>query len=154
MSELGGVSPVPREARPYQGHRAGLVTRMIANTIDGLVVGAVLAAAYAGLNGVVFMLDPRGFEFVDGSLLLSMMAALTVAVCYLAVGWALTGRTYGCHVMGLRVVGRRGGRVPPVVALLRELSQRPLDVARRQRQQRLGLQGAVGHRHHRGGAAA
>ena len=122
MSELGGVSPVPREARPYQGHRAGLVTRMIANTIDGLVVGAVLAAAYAGLNGVVFMLDPRGFEFVDGSLLLSMMAALTVAVCYLALGWALTGRTYGCHVMGLRVVGRRGGRVPPVVALLRAVT--------------------------------
>ena len=36
------ISPVPREARVFQGQRAGIVTRLIAATLDALVVGAVL----------------------------------------------------------------------------------------------------------------
>ena len=44
MREGEGVSPVPREARPYQGHRAGVVTRMVANVVDpGVVVGLMVA---------------------------------------------------------------------------------------------------------------
>lgn len=43
----GGVSPVPREARPYQGQRAGLVTHGAAAAIDGVVVVLVLVAGYA-----------------------------------------------------------------------------------------------------------
>jgi uncharacterized RDD family membrane protein YckC len=122
MSEIGPVSPIPREARPYQGHRAGLVTRMVANTIDLLVVGALLGAGYLALNGLVFMIDPRGFHFLGGSVLLSMVSALLVSVVYLTLSWAVTGRSYGCHVMGLRVVGRQGRRLTPVVALLRAWS--------------------------------
>jgi uncharacterized RDD family membrane protein YckC len=117
----GGVSPVPREARPYQGKRAGLVTRLVVATIDAGVVGVILAAGYAGLNALVFMLDPRGFSFIGGSLLTSMMAALTLTVLYLTASWASTGRSYGCHLMGLRVVGRRGGKPGLVVAWLRAL---------------------------------
>lgn len=115
----GGVSPIPREARPYQGHRAGLVTRVVAATVDALVVGAMLLIGYAGLAGLVFLVDPRNFSFPDPSLLLSMTAAFVVLVLYLAASWSVTGRTYGCHVMGLRVVSRRGRRLRPDVALLR-----------------------------------
>ena len=32
--------PIPREARPYQGQRAGLVTRLVAASLDTIVVGA------------------------------------------------------------------------------------------------------------------
>ena len=35
------------------------------------------------------------------------------------MGWALDGRTYGCHVLGLRVVSYRGSRMRPLGALLR-----------------------------------
>jgi uncharacterized RDD family membrane protein YckC len=37
----------------------------------------------------------------------------------MAATWSITGRTYGDHVMGLRVVGRRSERVWPPTALLR-----------------------------------
>ena len=118
MSDAG-VSPIPREARPYQGQRAGLVTRLVANSIDAAVVAALLLAGYGAINAVEFMVDPLGFEFAHASLLLSGAAGLVVSVVYLTLAWATTGRTYGCHVMGLRVVSRRGRRLPPVVALLR-----------------------------------
>jgi uncharacterized RDD family membrane protein YckC len=118
MSE-GGVSPVPREARRYQGERAGLVTRTLAGAIDGVVVLALVLAMYLGLNALRFVLDPSGFRFSGASLLLTVTFALGTNVLYLAVLWAATGRTYGCHVMGLRVVGRQGRRVRPSVALVR-----------------------------------
>ena len=114
-----GASPIPREARPYQGRRAGLVTRLVANTIDAVLVGVLLLAALVGVNGLRFLVHPVGFQFGGAPLLLSLGAALVVLVAYLALAWAVTGRTYGDHVMGLRVVTRRGGRLPPVRALLR-----------------------------------
>ena len=113
------ISPVPREARAYQGAPAGLVTRMIANTVDTVVVVVVLLAGWAGYNGLRFMLDPRGFSFGGTSVLLSLFAAFVVVVVYLTAAWAMTGRTYGDHVMGLRVVGRRGRKLGPVLAFLR-----------------------------------
>ena len=49
MDEL--IPIVPREARPYQGRRAGLVTRLIAGVIDGVLVVISLLVAYVGVNG-------------------------------------------------------------------------------------------------------
>ncbi len=115
----GGVSPIPREARQYQGQRAGLVTRSLAAIIDALVVGVLLLSAYLGLNGFLFLVNPRTFQFVDTSFLPVLTLAMGVSVLYFAVTWAATGRSYGCHVMGLRVVDHRGRRLRPLVALVR-----------------------------------
>lgn len=112
------ISAVPREARPYQGASAGLVTRLIANTIDALVVGIALGATYLGFAAFVFMLDPREFEFPTAGLLLSITAALSLSTAYLALAWWLAGKTYGGHVMGLRVLGR-GRRLGPLRSLAR-----------------------------------
>lgn len=103
------VSPVPREARPYQGRRAGLVTRMAAAVIDAGVVGVVLLFGYLGWAGLAFMVDPLGFRFPDPAALLSLTWAFVVLVVYLTAAWTIGGRTYGDHIMGLRVV-RSGGR--------------------------------------------
>jgi uncharacterized RDD family membrane protein YckC len=115
----GGVTPIPREARPYQGQRAGLVTRLIAGAVDAVVVVALLLAGYVTLNGLLFVVDPRGFQFTEASPLLSVPAALLALVLYLTAAWSTTGRSYGCHLMGLRVVSRRGRRLRPHIALLR-----------------------------------
>ena len=40
-------------------------------------------------------------------------------ILYLAVCWMGNGRTYGDHVMGLRVVNHKGGRLHPLRALAR-----------------------------------
>jgi uncharacterized RDD family membrane protein YckC len=114
-----GLSPIPREARPYQGHPAGLVSRSLANVVDGLLVAAVLVAGYVGLNAVIFVSDPQTFTFIDPSLGWIVLWTLWLTVLYFTGAWAITGRTYGCHLMGLRVVGRRGGRVRPGVAAAR-----------------------------------
>lgn len=116
-----GVSPLPREARPYQGQRAGLVTRGVAAAIDGLVVGLALLIGYAAWAVLLFLVDPLNFSFPDVSLIFSMAAAFLVLVVYLTLAWWLSGRSYGCLVMGLRVVNYRGARLGLVSALARAL---------------------------------
>src|SRR4051794_15529009 len=113
------ISPVPREARPFQGQRAGLVTRLVAAVLDALVVGVVLLGGYLGLVGLVFLFDPRSFQFPDLGIVFSLAATLAVAVVYLTVFWTLSGRTYGYLVMGLRVLGHGGRRLRFIGALVR-----------------------------------
>lgn len=116
---MAEISPVPREARPYQGEHAGLVTRLLANAVDALVCAAALLVGYALFNVARLIVNPRSFHLSAGSVFFDVVTAMLVFTVYTAASWAITGRTYGCHVMGLRVVGRRGGRVRPVVAILR-----------------------------------
>ena len=104
---------VPREARPYQGETAGLATRLVANTIDALVVAVALGACYLGYASMVFLLSPREFSFPEAGLLLSLAAGLGLSTTYLTLAWWLLGRTYGDHIMGLRVTGR-GRRLGPL----------------------------------------
>ena len=113
------ISPVPREARPFQGQRAGIVTRLIAAVLDSFVIGAVLLGGYLGLVGLAFLVDPRSFQFPDLGLVFSLAAAFGVAVVYLTLFWTLSGRTYGYLVMGLRVLGYGGRRLRFVKAFIR-----------------------------------
>jgi uncharacterized RDD family membrane protein YckC len=115
------ISPLPPEARPYQGHRAGVVTRMVAAAIDSLIVGAVLMMGYVGYAALVFLVDPRSFSFPTPGVFFSLTAGLTVLVVYLAGSWWVGGRTYGCHLMGLRVVNYNGANMRLLGALLRAL---------------------------------
>ncbi|MFL6131990.1 MAG: RDD family protein [Nocardioidaceae bacterium] len=113
------LSAVPREARPYQGATAGLVSRSAANTLDLIAVCGGLLAAYLGLNGVQFFLHPRSFRFTDPSVFLTLAAALVALVLYLTATWCTTGRTYGDRVMGLRVLDGRGRRMNLPTAFVR-----------------------------------
>jgi uncharacterized RDD family membrane protein YckC len=113
------LSVVPQEARRFQGVTAGLVSRLAAGIIDALCVAAAVVAGYAGLNGLLFMLHPRTFDFVGSSFAVVLLASSVVATVYLAAAWSITGRTYGDHVLGLRVVGPHGRRVRLVAALVR-----------------------------------
>lgn len=115
------VSAVPREARPYQGRRAGLVSRVLAAAVDVTVVVGVLVGTYVGWAALLFMIDPRGFRFPDPSLFLGFAAGCVVSLGYLTLAWATTGRTLGNQVMGLRVVNRHGSRVRLWMAFLRAL---------------------------------
>ena len=113
------AAPIPAEARGYQGHRAGPVTRTAAAALDAVVVGLMIAAGYLTWVGVIWLLDPRGFHLPNTSAFFNLTVVLGVMTGYLALGWATTGRTYGAHVMGLRVVNHRGRRLPVLTALAR-----------------------------------
>ena len=107
------VDPIPREARPFQGHRAGLVTRTAAAAIDIGIVILALGVCYLGVSAVLFLIDPRNFTAPAPSLLMVYAAGGLLLTIYLAVSWTGSGRTYGNHVMGLRVVNHRGKRLHP-----------------------------------------
>jgi uncharacterized RDD family membrane protein YckC len=113
------LSAIPKEARAFQGQRAGIVTRVVAAAIDTALVALVMLGAYVGLAGLLFLIDPRHFTFPDPALFASLVVAAIVLGLYLTVAWAVNGRTYGNVLMGLRVVGVHGGDVGWLRALLR-----------------------------------
>jgi uncharacterized RDD family membrane protein YckC len=112
-------SSVPRDARPFQGNRAGLATRMLAGAIDGVVLLALLAGGYVAWVTVVVLWNPAGFRLPIPSRPLVLIVGHLVGTAYLTLCWRVSGRTYGDEVIGLRVLGRRGGPPGLVTALAR-----------------------------------
>jgi len=104
-----------------QGHRAGIVTRVLAASVDAGVAVLAVALGYAGVLAFYFIVDPRSFSFPDASFALLFACFLGFLVCYLGLAWATTGRSYGARLLGLRVVNSRGGRVRPLISLARAL---------------------------------
>lgn len=111
--------PLPPAVRPYQGRRAGIVSRILANVIDAVFIVAVLAAVYLAVCGVWFVVNPAGFHFPTPPRWLGFAAAGVVLIGYFSISWNTSGRTYGDQLLGLRVVDRRGRRLGPVMAFVR-----------------------------------
>jgi uncharacterized RDD family membrane protein YckC len=115
------IEQLPPSARAVQGLRAGLISRLIAGAIDYLTVALLTAGAYIGFVVVRFLLNPRNYQLPDLTFGTIVTAGLILMVLYLWGCWATYGRTVGNRVVGLRVVGRHGGRVNWFLALLRAL---------------------------------
>ena len=124
---------LPTDAIGFQGERAGLVSRAIAAAIDVLLVFLFVLATIAVLWMLSFIVNPGTTDF-SGSLqesaarvdrtpsVLSMVLyGYTINVLYWTVFWALSGRTIGNLIMGLRVVNRKGRHPGWVGAFLRAL---------------------------------
>lgn len=98
-----------------------MVSRVLAAAIDLGVVAVALGAGYLAVAAVIFVINPARFSFPVPSRAVTVVVAATLATGYLAISWTVTGRTVGDVALGLRVLGRRGGRPHPAVALLRAL---------------------------------
>ena len=105
---LPRVDPVPREARSFQGRRAGVVTRTAANTIDFLLGVGVITSVYVAWCALRFLVNPTHFSFPAPSFLVLLICFEVVMFGYFTITWSTTGRTYGDHQLGLRVVNSRG----------------------------------------------
>jgi uncharacterized RDD family membrane protein YckC len=112
-------SRVPKEARSFQGRRAGLVSRLLAGLVDGLVLGALLAGGYCAWAATVFLWHPAGFSFPAPSRLLVLGVGYAAVIAYLTLCWLISGRTYGDQVLGLRILARGGHALRPLTALAR-----------------------------------
>jgi uncharacterized RDD family membrane protein YckC len=110
---------VPREARAFQGQRAGIVTRSMAGAVDGLAIVVLAFALMAGWSAVRFLAHPARFSFPRPSLFVDGLLGCGIAFLYLTAAWGTSGRTPGAQLLGLRVVDRDGGRVRWAVAALR-----------------------------------
>jgi uncharacterized RDD family membrane protein YckC len=119
MATTEHPSPVPVPARPYQGRRAGIVTRTAAAIVDGLVVAVTVAGLYLAVAGVTFVLNPTNFHWPHHLWLSTLLIWFLIAVPYLTLTWCTTGRSYGDALFGVRVVNAKGLRMNVVGAALR-----------------------------------
>jgi len=103
------------------GHRAGLVTRSLANVADLVVVVLVVIGGYAGVAIARFLIDPTRFTFPVASWRTLLLAGLVVGLMYFAITWAVVGGTYGDRLLGLRVTDDQGGRLGWARCCLRAL---------------------------------
>jgi uncharacterized RDD family membrane protein YckC len=118
----GHPSAIPLPARQYQGRRAGVVTRVVANAVDLGVVIAIVGAIYAVIAATAFLLHPRSFHWPTGLGWSIPVIGFVVLVPYLTLSWCMTGRTYGDALLGLRVVNYRGERMRIAGAALRAVA--------------------------------
>jgi uncharacterized RDD family membrane protein YckC len=104
--QAAGSAPAAVSGPPATTH-AGVVTRVLAASVD--LAAVVLATVMVDLAaaGVRFAWAPAAFEWPKPGPLGSVTAVLAIAVVYLAVAWATTGRTYGERLLGLRTLTTR-----------------------------------------------
>lgn len=95
------------------------MTRLIANTVDFLVVVLIVVAGYGAVSAALFLWSPSQFSFPEPPNGLMVLAGGVVLFVYLLASWVTTGRTYGDHLLGLRVVNFRGERLRFAGATLR-----------------------------------
>jgi uncharacterized RDD family membrane protein YckC len=102
------MTAVPPDARGYQGQRAGLVSRLLASAVDLVVVVGAVAAGYLAVSMILFLWDPGKFHFPAPDRAWLLTAGGVVLFFYLWASWALSGRTLGDLLLGLRVVNFQG----------------------------------------------
>ncbi len=88
--------------------RAGMVTRFGAAAADLGVVLLLGAVIYLSISGAKFIWSPTRFSWPEPPLLISFAVEGVLAIGYLTAGWAISGRTFGKSLLGLRVVSMRG----------------------------------------------
>ena len=95
---------------------AGIVTRLLAAALDMLAVLLLLGAVFVGVAAVGFLVSPLSFRWPTPPPTLSSLVGLLLAVGYLTVCWATSGRTCGTAVLGCgcspSAVDGWGGRGP------------------------------------------
>ena len=112
---------LPPDRIVLEGSAAGFVSRLIAFNIDvGLVV--LMIVATSSLTQLVAIILPSWLLFtkVLPSLIAAIVAVIPPAYFFLSV--AITGKTVGKGVMGLRIVRAGGGRLSPARSFVRALS--------------------------------
>jgi uncharacterized RDD family membrane protein YckC len=110
----------PAEPAPDpRGARAGLVSRVVASTVDGVVVAVLVAAGWAVVIAFAFLLHPVRFRLPSPGGQVLLYVGLGVLAAYLAVGWAVAGGSFGDRLLGLRVVDARGAKLHWGRAVLR-----------------------------------
>ena len=101
----------PRALSGPQHRPAGIVTRVAAMGVDIAMVVVLGSVIYAAVAGVRLIWTPTSFTWPTPSFGVITATELGLAVLYLTASWAMTGRSYGSSLLGLRLLTFRR-RIP------------------------------------------
>ena len=104
-----------------QGHYAGAVSRLVAFAAD---IGALWGLYTLGLAGLSFasqLVTGHGFKYDDHQAV-TFTVLVVWSFIYFAYQWALSGRTIGMAILGIKVVARDGTPVTTREAVVRTLT--------------------------------
>jgi uncharacterized RDD family membrane protein YckC len=113
--------PTAEPVEGRQGHYAGGVTRLAAFAADvgaswGLFTLGAAALAFAAQLVTGHRIDIKSYQIA------TLLIAIAWFFLYFSYQWALSGRTIGMAVLGIRVVGADGAAIGPKQAVLRTLT--------------------------------
>ncbi len=118
MSQVGGPPPA---ISGRQGHYAGAASRLVAFLIDVGIIWGLFAGAVALISAAGQLLVGKSYH-VDHHRVLSACLLAAWVLIYFAYQWALSGRTLGMAIFGVRVVRRDGSALNGRRALLRTVT--------------------------------
>lgn len=101
---------------------AGIVSRGLGAILDVIVVLVVLGCFYVGFVIARLIHEVQNFSLPATNPFFTATAFIVASLIYLTTCWAVSGRTVGSVVMGLRLVSRKGRpQVRLTVAFIRAL---------------------------------
>ena len=114
------ASASPADMVSYQSHYAGAVSRFVAYAIDVAVATAAFVLGLAGASYAVQILTGHKVSWNRSDAAVAVVFALWQFL-YFAYSWAVSGRTPGMALLGVRVVRADGATLDPLHAILRAL---------------------------------
>jgi uncharacterized RDD family membrane protein YckC len=117
MDPISASEPI--EGR--QGHYAGAVSRLVAFAADVGASWGLFTLGAAALTFTIQLLTGSKFS-LDKHQIASLVAAAVWEFIYFAYQWALSGKTIGMAVLGIRVVRTDGSPLGPRQAVVRTLA--------------------------------
>ena len=112
---------VPEDALvSYQGHYAGSVSRFAAYAIDLAVSTAMFTLALAAISWAVHIVTGHDVSWNRSNIVVAVIFVGWQFV-YFGYCWAVSGRTFGMAVLGIRVVHADGTVLDPRRAIVRAL---------------------------------
>ena len=113
-------APVPTRSVTAQGHYAGAVSRLVAYAIDLVVSSAVFTLALAAISYVVQIVTGKQVHW-DRQNIVVVVLYVAWEFFYFGYSWAVSGRTFGMAVLGVRVVRADGAVAEPRRGVIRSL---------------------------------
>lgn len=113
--------PDPTTAVNQQGHYAGAVTRLAAFAVDQSVATGAFAVTTAVISWALTLVTAGELEWQPDTWFTGLMF-LGWLFIYYAYPWAVSGKTFGMALLGIRVVRKDGAATTPRNAVLRTLA--------------------------------
>ena len=113
-------APVPAQSVTAQGNYAGSVSRFVAYAIDLFASTAVFTLVLAGISYVVQIVTGKQVHW-DRQNIVVVILYVAWEFFYFGYSWAVSGRTFGMAVLGVRVVRADGAVAEPRRGVIRSL---------------------------------